>query len=151
MGIFFKKNEKKMVEDLVATISNLKEMVFDNDYENTFNNDELGDVDKSFLHFSHVFTQLLEEINIDKYKGKIDDKLFLIVKDLYYNLCLFVDGLVKVDEIALGHTRPSLTANFKKTHQVYDYQMDVAGNNIEKLSKKMNRRIKELYPEVEVK
>ena len=37
----------------------------------------------------------------------------------------------------------------KQTHKVYDYQIDVAGENIQKLYNKMTKRVKELYPEID--
>ncbi len=152
MSIFNKKDEKKKVEYLVATFSELETMTFDSDIDKYFKGDvsKLNDSEKSFFHHSSVINQLFKKVDLDNYEGKIDDDLFSIIKDLYYNLYLFVDGLTRLDEIVLGQARPSLLSRLEKAVKVYDYQMDVAGTNIEKLSKKMRSRVKELYPEIEV-
>ena len=151
MSVFnTKKNQKKMVEHLVVTIANFRLMAFDENFEKHLKGDtsKMSDIEKSYLWFSHVLTEMMEKLDIDSYKGKIDDELFLIIRDLYYNLCLFVDGIARIDEIVLQHTRPSLLMLFEQSRKVYDYQIDIAGNNVQKLYDKMTKRVKELYPEV---
>ena len=88
----------------------------------------------------------MEQFDIDSFNGKVDDELFSTARDLYYNICLFVDALVRLDEIVLQMTRPSLFMLINKTNKVYDYQMDVTGDRIQKLYKKMLKRFEELYP-----
>ncbi len=152
MSILHKKNEEKAVEDLMASLANIKAKTFDSDIDKYFKGDtsNLNDTEKSYWHYVGIATELLEKVNIDRYEGKFDSGLFLIAKDLYYNLYLFVDGLIRVNEIALGQARSSLLSRIEKVFRVYDYQMDIAGDNVERLSDEMEHLVRKLYPEIEV-
>lgn len=152
MSISHKKKETEAVEELIGALTNIKTKTFDSDIDKYFKGDTstLNDTEKSYWHYVGIATELLEKVNIDKYEGKIDNELFAIAKDLYYNLYLFVDGLVRVNEIALGQARQSLLSRLEKVFKVYDYQMDVAGGKVESLSDEIEYRVKELYPGIEV-
>lgn len=154
MDIFYVERQKKFVEPLVVELSNYVKIVFNDSFaRNIYKNnpDELNSamsfIVESYKRFTRIFDELLDRIDLDKYEGEIDDKLFSITRDLYFNLCLFVDNEIRMDEIILQQTRPSLFLQLEKTSKINEYQSDITGDNIEKLHKKMLLRFKELFPE----
>ena len=141
-------NQREITKQLIFTIVDFKARAFDADFEKKLHGDttKLSPIEKSYLYFSGLFTEMVEQFDADLYKGKIDERLRLILKEIHYNLCLFVDGFIKLDEIALGKTRPSLLLLFKKTRKIYDYQTEIAGNKIQELTRELKAYIDELYP-----
>ena len=150
MDKHYAEKQKKIVEPLIVSLANFRLMVFDDKFERHLKGDtsKMSDIEKSYIWFTHVFNELMEKVDLDKYEGIIDEKLFSILKDLYFNMCLFVDAFIKMDEVVLGKSRPSLQLLIFKTRKVYDYQLDVTGDNNQKYYAKMQQRLKELFPEL---
>ena len=153
MDIFYVERQKNFIKPLVVKLSNYTKTVFDDSFTKSIkgNPDEFnGAVEfyvESYKYFSHIFNKLMDEIDLDDYEGKIDNELFSIIRDLYFNLCLYVDNNIRMSEIVLQQTRPSLFMLLDKSSKVYDYQSDNTTENIQSLHKEMVYRFNELFPE----
>ncbi len=153
MDIFYVERQKSFIKSLVIKLSNYTETVFDDSFTKGIkgNPDEfngaVGFYVESYKYYSRIFDELMDEIDLDDYEGKIDNELFLIIRDLYFNLCLYVDNNIRMSEIVLQQTRPSLFMHLDKTSKVYDYQSEKNTKNIQSLNKKMVHRFNELFPE----
>lgn len=153
MDIFYVERQKNFIKPLVVKLSNYTKTVFDDSFTKSIkgNPDEFNSAVEfyveSYKYFSHIFNELMDEIDLDDYEGKIDNELFSIIRDLYFNLCLYVDNNIRMSEIVLQQTRPSLFMLLDKASKVYDYQSDNTTENIQSLHKEMVYRFNELFPE----